>query len=66
MRALCPSVGKKCQGQEEGVGRLVSRGRGKGIGKGCFLEGKPGMGIIFEIEIKKISNKKVLKSQVTH
>ena len=30
MKALCPSVGE-CQGQEEGVGGLVSRGRGEGI-----------------------------------
>jgi hypothetical protein len=28
---LCPSIGD-CQGQEEGVGGLVSRGRGKGLG----------------------------------
>ena len=27
MKALCPSVGE-CQGQEAGVGRLVSRGKG--------------------------------------
>jgi hypothetical protein len=29
VKALCLSVGE-CQGQEEGVGGLVSRGRGKG------------------------------------
>jgi hypothetical protein len=28
VKALCPSVGE-CQGQEAGVGGLVSRGRGK-------------------------------------
>jgi hypothetical protein len=28
---LCPSIGN-CQGQEVGVGGLVSRGEGKGIG----------------------------------
>ena len=35
VKALCSSLGK-CQGQEAGVGRLVSRGRGKGIGEGGF------------------------------
>jgi hypothetical protein len=45
-KALCPSAGE-CQGQEEGVGGLVSRGKGKGIGS--FLEGKPGKGITFEM-----------------
>jgi hypothetical protein len=46
MKALCSSVGK-CQGQE--VCGLVSRGRGEGIGGGCFLEVKPGKGITFEM-----------------
>ena len=31
VKALCPSVGE-CQGQEAGVGELVSRGMGKEIG----------------------------------
>jgi hypothetical protein len=31
MKARCPSVGK-CQDMEAGVGELVSRGRGDGIG----------------------------------
>jgi hypothetical protein len=31
VKVLCPSVGK-CQGQESGVGKLVSRGTGKEIG----------------------------------
>jgi hypothetical protein len=31
VKALCPSVGE-CQEQEVGVGRLVSKGRGKVIG----------------------------------
>ena len=30
VKALCPSVGE-CQGQEVGLGGLVSRGRGEGI-----------------------------------
>jgi hypothetical protein len=55
MKALCPSVGE-CQGQEVGVVGLVNRGRG--YWGGCFLEGKPGKGITFEMQIKKISNKK--------
>jgi hypothetical protein len=42
-KALCPSVGE-CQGQEAGVGGLVSRGRRRG-----FSEGKPGKGITFEM-----------------
>jgi hypothetical protein len=45
-KALWPSVGK-CQGQEAGVGRLLSRGRGEGH-RGV-LEGKPGKGITFEM-----------------
>jgi hypothetical protein len=48
MKAQCPSV-VECQGQEAGVGGLVSRGKGKGTGGGCFLEWKPGKGIIFEM-----------------
>ena len=32
VKALCPSIGK-CQGQEVGVGRLVSRGEGEGTGR---------------------------------
>ena len=31
VKVLCPSIGD-CQGQEVGVGGLVSRGRKKGIG----------------------------------
>ena len=31
VKPLCPSIGER-QGQEVGVGRLVSRGRGEGIG----------------------------------
>ena len=31
LKDLCPSIGE-CQGQEVGVGGLVSRGRGKVIG----------------------------------
>ena len=31
VKALCPSVGE-CQGQKAGVGGLVSRERGEGIG----------------------------------
>jgi hypothetical protein len=30
VKALCPSVGE-CQGQEAGVGGLVSRGMGEGL-----------------------------------
>jgi hypothetical protein len=47
VKALCPIVGE-CQGQEMGVGRLVSRGRVEGIGsfqrrnqkRGQHLKGK--------------------------
>jgi hypothetical protein len=50
MKALCSNVGE-CQDQEAGVGGLVSRGRGEGTGDrgGCFLEGKPGKGVTFEM-----------------
>jgi hypothetical protein len=46
VKVLCPSIGE-CQGQEAGVGRLVSSGRGKRIGD--FSEGKLGKGITFEM-----------------
>ena len=39
VKALCPSVWE-CQGQEAGVGGLVSRARGLGLEGGCFFEGK--------------------------
>jgi hypothetical protein len=35
VKVLCPCVGE-CQGQEMGVGELVSRGRGHGMGEGVF------------------------------
>ena len=35
MKVLRPSI-RECQGQEVGVGRLVSRRIGKGIGEGVF------------------------------
>jgi hypothetical protein len=44
VKALCLSIGE-WQGQEAGVGGLVSRGRGD---RG-FSEGKPGNGITFEM-----------------
>jgi hypothetical protein len=44
VKVLCPSVGE-CQGQEAGVGGLVS----KGAGDREFLEGKPGKGITFKM-----------------
>jgi hypothetical protein len=34
VKTLCPSTGE-CQGQEAGVGGLVSRGRGEGV-RGFF------------------------------
>jgi hypothetical protein len=45
VRMVCPSVGE-CQGQEMGVGGLVSR---RGKGDRGYLEGKQGKGITFEI-----------------
>jgi hypothetical protein len=47
VKFLCPSRGE-CQGQKVGVGGLVSRGIGEGIGKGVF-GGRPGKGITFEM-----------------
>jgi hypothetical protein len=41
VKVLCPSIGE-CQGQEVGVGGLMNRRRGEGIG---VLEGKLGKGI---------------------
>ena len=35
VKVICPSIGE-CQGQEIGMGRLVSRGRGVGHGMGVF------------------------------
>jgi hypothetical protein len=38
-------------------GWVGEQGEGRGHwGGGCFSEGKPGRGIIFEIQIKKIYN----------
>ena len=45
LKALCPSV-RECQGQEAGMGGLVSMGSGRG---GGFLERKPGKGTTFEM-----------------
>jgi hypothetical protein len=41
--------GNAREGQEAGVGRLVSRGKEKEIGGGWFSAGKPGNGITFEM-----------------
>jgi hypothetical protein len=46
VKVLCPNIGE-CQGQEAGVGGLVSSWRGKGI-EGVS-EGKSGKEITFEI-----------------
>ena len=46
VKILCPSIGE-CQGQEAGVGGLVSRGGGDGIGG--FLEGGTRKGQTFEM-----------------
>jgi hypothetical protein len=48
VKALCPSIGK-CQGQEAGVGGLVSRRNRDGIQGEGFHRGKPGNGITFEM-----------------
>jgi hypothetical protein len=48
LKVLFPSVGE-FQGQEAGVGGLGSRGRRERIGGECFLKGKPGKGITFEM-----------------
>jgi hypothetical protein len=46
LKVICPSVGN-CQGQEEGVSGLVSKGRGEGIGD--FSERKLEKKITFEM-----------------
>jgi hypothetical protein len=46
LKILCPGI-EECQGQEEGVDELWSRGRGGGD-KG-FSEGKLGKRITFEM-----------------
>jgi hypothetical protein len=43
VKALCPSVGE-CQGQEEGVCKLVSSGSGEGIGRMGFQRGNQDWG----------------------
>jgi hypothetical protein len=48
VKILCPSIGE-CQGQKEGVGGLVSRRRGDGIGDRWFSKGKLGQGVPFEM-----------------
>jgi hypothetical protein len=45
IKVLCPSIGE-CQGQDVGVGGLVSRGSG---GDREVLERKPGKRITFEM-----------------
>ena len=45
VKFLCPSIWE-CQGQEVGVGGLMSRGRKEGMGA---LKGKIGKGITFEM-----------------
>jgi hypothetical protein len=45
VKVLCLSIGE-CQGQEAGVGGLVSMGRVEDKG---FSEGKPGKEITFEM-----------------
>jgi hypothetical protein len=43
LKALCTSIGE-CQGQEAGVGGLVSKGRGeKGVNNGFFQRENQGM-----------------------
>jgi hypothetical protein len=54
VKVLCSSLWE-CQCQEAGVEGLGSIGRGEGKG---VLEGKLGKDIIFEMQIKIISNKK--------
>ena len=54
------SIGE-CEGQEEGVGGLGSRGSVEGIGD--FSERKLGKGITFEMQIKKTSNFKKLQKK---
>jgi hypothetical protein len=61
MKVLCPSIGN-CQGLEVRVDGLVSRGWGVGREDRRFSEGKLGKKIIFEMQIKKISNKKEEKT----
>jgi hypothetical protein len=46
VKTRCLSVGE-CQNREVGVGKLLNRGRGDGIGG--FSEGKQKKGLIFEI-----------------
>jgi hypothetical protein len=46
MKTVCPSV-RECQGQEVGVGGLVSRRRRERIVGGCVSEKEPGKRITF-------------------
>jgi hypothetical protein len=54
VKVLCPSRGE-CQDQEW---EWVGWGAVGGVGGREILEGKLGKGITFEMQIKKISNKK--------
>jgi hypothetical protein len=56
VKAKCFSVGE-CQDREAGVGRLVSKEMGYGMGGS--VEGKGGKGTEFAMKIKKTSNKKL-------
>jgi hypothetical protein len=49
VKALCSNT-REWQGQEAGVGRLLTRGSGEGIGGGwVFFGGGSGTGITFEM-----------------
>ena len=47
-----------------GMGESLSRGKRKGIAGWYFSEVKPGTVLTFEMEIKKISKKKIIHQKV--
>jgi hypothetical protein len=63
LKVLCPIIGE-CQGQEVGVGGLVSREREERIRD--FSEEKLGKGITFEMKIKYLIKMFVLNSHHHH
>ena len=48
VKVLCPHI-RECQGQEVGVGGLVSRERGEGRRDRGFWRGELGRGMTFEM-----------------
>jgi hypothetical protein len=61
VKAVCPLV-RECQGKEEGVGGLVSKGRGKRMGEGAFWRGYQERGLHLKSKQRKYPIRKGVKT----